>query len=55
MSKGSHEADQSVPPVPEGIDVTLIDWMLGLSPEDRLRVLQDHVDLITSARRAPAD
>jgi len=37
------------------IDVTLIDWMLGLSPEDRLRVLQDQVDLIASARRAAAD
>ena len=27
---------------PDGVDVTLIRWMLSLTPEERLRVLQEH-------------
>jgi hypothetical protein len=34
-----------------GVDATLIEWMLRLSPEERLQVLQDHVTLVTSLRR----
>jgi hypothetical protein len=26
---------------PDGVDLTLIRWMLSLTPEERLRVLQD--------------
>jgi hypothetical protein len=59
MSTPRHDVirpiDHSVPSLQTGVDVTLIDWMLGLSPEDRLRVLQDQVELIASARRASAD
>lgn len=35
-----------------GIDVTLIRWMLRLTPTQRLAVLQDHVKLVTALRRA---
>jgi hypothetical protein len=39
-----------------GIDVTLIRWMAGLTPTQRLAVLQDHVKLVTALRRAaPTD
>jgi hypothetical protein len=29
---------------PDGVDVTLIRWMLSLEPEERLQVLQGFVD-----------
>jgi hypothetical protein len=37
-----------VPPIEpdDGVDVTLIRWMLALSPEERLAVLQGFVDSI---------
>jgi hypothetical protein len=38
----------------EGIDVTLIRWMLSLTPAQRLQVLQDQVEAILK-RRAKAD
>lgn len=28
----------------EGVDLSLIDWMLGLSPSERLDVLQDSIN-----------
>jgi hypothetical protein len=34
------------------IDVTLIRWMLRLTPTQRLAALQDHVKLVTVPRRA---
>ena len=36
---------------PDGVDLTLIRWMLSLSPAERLRVLQDHVNSIMRLRR----
>ena len=42
------------PPDDEGVDVSLIRWMLTLSPEERLEVLQgfaDSVAAVTDARR----
>jgi hypothetical protein len=36
----------------DGVDLTLIRWMLSLTPEERLQVLQDHVDNIMSIRNA---
>src|SRR5262245_1412708 len=27
---------------PDGVDLTLVRWMLSLTPEERLRVLQEH-------------
>jgi hypothetical protein len=39
----------------EAVDVTLIRWMLSLSPEERLDVLQGFVDSIFAiSDRAPA-
>ncbi len=35
-----------------GVDLTLIDWMLSLTPRQRLDVLQDAVDSITTLRAA---
>ena len=32
----------------DGVDVTLIRWMLSLTPAERLQVLQDHVDAVIS-------
>ena len=34
------------------IDLTLIRWMARLTPNQRLAVLQDHVNLVSTARRA---
>lgn len=39
----------------EGVDVSLIDWMLGLSPLERLAVLQDAADSFPLARPADVD
>ena len=35
-----------------GVDVTLIRWMLSLSPAERLDVLQQNVNSILELRRA---
>jgi hypothetical protein len=29
---------------PDGVDLTLIRWMLSLTPTERLQVLEDHVN-----------
>jgi hypothetical protein len=34
-----------------GVDLTLIQWMLSLSPLERLAVLQDWADGLTELRR----
>jgi hypothetical protein len=35
---------------PDGVDLTLIRWMLSLTPLERLEVLQDWVDGLTELR-----
>jgi hypothetical protein len=35
----------------DGVDLTLIRWMLSLTPGERLRVLEDHVNAVLSIRR----
>ena len=35
---------------PSGVDVTLIDWMLSLSPAQRLEVLQQFVNAVLRIR-----
>jgi hypothetical protein len=35
---------------PDGVDLTLIRWMLSLTPAERLDVLQDFVDFVMEAR-----
>ena len=39
-------------PADDGVDVTLIRWMLSLSPRERLRVLQGNVQSILKLRHA---
>jgi hypothetical protein len=34
----------------DGVDLTLIRWMLSLTPRQRLEVLQDQVDSLTTLR-----
>ena len=36
----------------DGVDLTLIRWMLSLSPEERLHVLQDAVESVMRLRDA---
>ncbi|MGA2772599.1 MAG: hypothetical protein ABSG26_17465 [Bryobacteraceae bacterium] len=53
--------DEPMEPPPEaaeypydgsGVDVTLIRWMLGMTPAERLQVLQSFVDATWKARGA---
>lgn len=34
----------------DGVDLTLIRWMLSLTPEQRLRVLEEHITAIQRLR-----
>jgi hypothetical protein len=38
------------PPNDDGVDVTLIRWMLSLTPDERLDVLQGFVDSVAELR-----
>jgi hypothetical protein len=38
----------------DGVDVTLIRWMLSLTPAERLAVLQDFTDFVWEVRKANA-
>jgi len=38
----------------DGVDLTLIRWMLSLTPAERLDVLQGHVDDVTAIRELHA-
>jgi hypothetical protein len=40
---------------PDGVDLTLIRWMLSLTPAERLDVLQQHLQAIASLRDANPD
>ena len=39
-----------IEPDDDGVDVTLIRWMLSLTPSERLEVLQKHVDAVEAVR-----
>ena len=39
----------------DDVDLTLIRWMLSLSPEDRLKTLQKHIQSIQRLRDAQSD
>jgi hypothetical protein len=61
MSRESSEADEPAPAGPpaelpthsdDGVDLTLIRWMLSLTPAERLQVLQDNVNAILKIRNA---
>ena len=53
-----HPTDPTVPPrsseamAPDGTDLSLIRWMLSLTPEQRLRTLQNNVRSVWRLRRA---
>lgn len=40
---------------PDGVDLTLIRWMLSLTFDERLEVLQQHLQAIASLRDANPD
>jgi hypothetical protein len=40
---------------PDGTDLTLIAWMLDLTPEQRLQSAQSMVDLVAAVRRRDED
>ena len=48
-SPGSTEPDRTHSP--DGVDLTLIRWMLSLTPEERLRVLQERQTALETARQ----
>lgn len=35
-----------------GVDLTLIRWMLSLTPAERIATLQDHIDFVELARES---
>ena len=35
---------------PDGVDLTLIRWMLSLTPEERIRVLEDNIHALSRPR-----
>lgn len=39
---------------PDGVDLTLIRWMLSLTPAERLQVLQQHVNAVLAIRELNA-
>lgn len=45
---------EAAPPVynEDGVDLTLIRWMLSLTPADRVGTLQAHIDFVTLARES---
>jgi hypothetical protein len=54
LERGDHErSDQKTSSAAKdtsGVDVTLIRWMLSLTPAERLDVLQRHVDAVLEMR-----
>ncbi len=40
---------------PAGVDVTLIRWMLSLTPAERLAALQDFINAVERVREANAE
>jgi hypothetical protein len=57
MAQETETSGRPAPPPPEpdadGVDVTLIRWMLSLTPLERLRAAQDAANSILRLRAAP--
>lgn len=51
LNRGKSKGDETSPST-HGVDVTLIRWMLSLTPGERLRVLQRNVACIIRLRNA---
>jgi hypothetical protein len=47
-------ADESAGYSEDGVDLTLIRWMLSLTPAERLQFLQRHVNAILAVRKLNA-
>lgn len=50
--RASRPPDSQPAQAEDGVDLTLVRWMLSLTPEQRLRVLQDRQDALESVREA---
>ena len=51
---GSRDLEHDVDAFDEnGVDVSLIRWMLGMTPTERLQVAQDMIDTVWELRSAP--
>ena len=59
QSDGPDSAAAATAPLPsfaaDGTDLTVIRWMLAMSPEDRLRWLQTHMRGVAELRRGQSD
>ena len=44
------ESNEPAERAPDGVDLTLIRWMLSLTPAERLQALQSFVDAAWAAR-----
>lgn len=55
---GDHVTERDLAPQTDysedGVDLTLIRWMLSLTPAERLQVLQDHVNAILTIQELNA-
>ena len=51
MMDSSIEHDESYSE--SGVDLTLIRWMLSLTPEERLDVLEEFINTVEEIRRGP--
>lgn len=54
MAEGSDRSKPHADESEDGVDLTLIRWMLSLTPPERLRVLQDCVNSILRLRELAA-
>jgi hypothetical protein len=56
LPRASEPLPDPVPPAesPDGVDLTLIQWTLSLTPRERLDLLQDWVDGLAELRHGRA-
>lgn len=52
QSKTNHSDSTQASHSKDGVDLTLIRWMLSLTPKQRLLTLQQHVRSVMELRRA---
>lgn len=55
LREGLGSADPQPVYSPDGVDLTLIRWMLSLTPAERLQTLQQHVRSILRLRDGKPD
>ena len=53
QAEAKRRAPETLPAISEdGVDLTLIRWMLSLTVEERLRLLEDHAAFVWELRHA---